>query len=90
MWCCKMRLIHVILNEGLEDRDYINANTNGFDELAKEVQNYDPTSAAKICGIDEDTIRTVARLYAKANASDEHLDDGHQPKHPRFRWRGGH
>ena len=60
-------LIHVILKEGLEDRDYINANTNGFDELAKEVENYDPCTAAKICGIDEDTIRTVARLYAKAN-----------------------
>uniref|UniRef100_UPI0011788EDF molybdopterin oxidoreductase family protein n=1 Tax=Crenothrix polyspora TaxID=360316 RepID=UPI0011788EDF len=60
-------LIHVILKEGLEDRDYINANTTGFDELAKEVENYDPTSAAKICGIDEDTIRTVARLYAKAD-----------------------
>jgi predicted molibdopterin-dependent oxidoreductase YjgC len=60
-------LIHVILKEGLEDRDYINANTTGFDELAKEVENYDPTSAAKLCGIDEDTIRTVARLYAKAN-----------------------
>lgn len=59
-------LIHVIIKEGLEDRDYINANTNGFDELAKEVENYDPTSAAKICGIDEDTIRTVARLYGKA------------------------
>lgn len=60
-------LIHVILKEGLEDRDYINANTNGFEELAKEVENYDPTSAAKLCGIDEDTIRTVARLYGKAN-----------------------
>ena len=59
-------LIHVILNEELEDRDYINANTNGFDALAKEVQNYDPCTAAKQCGIDEDTIRTVARLYAKA------------------------
>ncbi len=60
-------LIHVIIKEGLEDRDYINANTNGFEELAKEVENYDPTSAAKLCGIDEDTIRTVARLYGKAN-----------------------
>ena len=60
-------LIHVILDEGLEDRDYINANTNGFDELAQEVRNYDPCTAAKICGIDEDTIRTVARLYAKAD-----------------------
>jgi len=59
-------LIYVILKEGLEDRAYIDANTNGFDELAKEVENYDPCTASKICGIDEDTIRTVARLYAKA------------------------
>lgn len=60
-------MMHVILNEGLEDRDYIEANTNGFEQLEKEVQKYDPASAAKICGIDEDTIRTVARLYAKSN-----------------------
>jgi len=59
-------LMHVILAEGLEDSAYIAANTSGIDELRAEVQKYDPTSAAKICGIDEDTIRTVARLYAKA------------------------
>jgi len=59
-------LIHVILAEGLEDRAYIEANTTAFEALAAEVEKYDPTSAAKICGIDEDTIRTVARLYAKA------------------------
>ena len=62
-------LIHVILKEGLEDRDYINANTTGFEDLKKEVENYDPTTAAKICGIDEDTIRTVARLFAKAESA---------------------
>ncbi|NOQ35333.1 MAG: molybdopterin-dependent oxidoreductase, partial [Methylococcaceae bacterium] len=62
-------LMYVILDEGLEDKDYIAANTNGFDELAAEVQNYDPVSAAKICGIDEDTIRVVARLYANAGAA---------------------
>ena len=59
-------LAHVILNEGLEDRDYIEANTNGFEEFEALVSEYDPVSASKICGIDEDTIRTVARLYAKA------------------------
>ncbi len=62
-------LMHVILAEGLEDKDYIKANTNGFEQLEKEVQKYDPTSAAKICGIDEDTIRHVARLYANAGAA---------------------
>ncbi len=60
-------MMHVILAEGLEDKDYIQANTNGFEQLAKEVQKYDPTTAAKICGIDEDTIRHVARVFAKAN-----------------------
>ena len=62
-------LMHVILAEGLEDREYIEANTNGFEQLEKEVQKYDPASASKICGIDEDTIRHVARLYAKAGAA---------------------
>ncbi len=61
-------LMHVILAEGLQDQDYIDANTNGFEELKAEVENYDPMTAAKICGIDEDTIRNVARLYAKADS----------------------
>jgi assimilatory nitrate reductase catalytic subunit len=62
-------LAHVILKEGLADRAYIEAHTSGFDEFTKLVEQYDPTTAAKICGIDEDTIRNVARLYAKANAA---------------------
>lgn len=62
-------LMHVILAEGLEDADYIAANTTGLDELRAEVANWDPTTAAAVCGIDEDSIRTVARLYAKAPAA---------------------
>ena len=59
-------LAHVILDEGLEDTAYINAHTNGYEEFKALVAEYDPVSASKICGIDEDTIRNVARLYAKA------------------------
>ncbi|CAM2775433.1 molybdopterin oxidoreductase family protein [Moritella viscosa] len=59
-------LMHVILKEGLEDKDYIEKYTNGIEELRACVEDFDPTSAAKICGIDEDTIRHVARLFAKA------------------------
>ncbi len=62
-------LAHVILDEGLEDRAYIEAHTSGFDEFAQLVAQYDPVSASRICGIDEDTIRNVARLYAKAGAA---------------------
>lgn len=62
-------LMHVIFAENLQDDKYIAANTHGIDELTAEVAKYDPTTAAKICGIDEDTIRVVARLYAKAKAA---------------------
>jgi anaerobic selenocysteine-containing dehydrogenase len=62
-------MMHVILAEGLEAARYIAANTNGLEELKAEVAKYDPVTAAKICGIDEDTIRHVARLFAKAGAA---------------------
>ena len=62
-------LMHVIFKENLQDSDYIKANTNGLEELMAEVEKYDPVSAAKICGIDEDTIRSVARIYAGAGAA---------------------
>ncbi len=62
-------LAHVILKEGLEDRVYIDAHTTGFEDFARLVAQYDPTTSAAICGIDEDTIRHVARLYAQAGAA---------------------
>ncbi|MDH5601703.1 MAG: molybdopterin-dependent oxidoreductase, partial [Gammaproteobacteria bacterium] len=62
-------LMHVILDEGLEDKEYIAANTVGFEEVRAEVAKYDPVTAAKICGIDEDTIRQVARTFANAGAA---------------------
>ncbi|MEN8130216.1 MAG: nitrate reductase [Pseudomonadota bacterium] len=62
-------MMHVIFDERLEDRRYIEANTVGVKALEAELARYDPVMAAKICGIDEDTIRNVARLYAKADAA---------------------
>ncbi|MCK4744141.1 MAG: nitrate reductase [Sulfuriflexus sp.] len=62
-------LMHVILDEDLQDMAYIEANTNGFEELKAEVAKYDPVTAAKICGIDEDRIRHVARIFAKSKAA---------------------
>jgi len=62
-------LAHVILDEGLEDTAYIEAHTDGFEDFAKLVEQYDPVTASKICGIDKDTIRNVARVYGKAGAA---------------------
>ncbi|HEY4722165.1 MAG TPA: molybdopterin-dependent oxidoreductase, partial [Anaerolineae bacterium] len=62
-------LAHVILKEGLHDPAYIEAHTTGFAEFKTLIEQYDPVTAAGICGIDEDTIRHVARTYARADAA---------------------
>ncbi|MGJ8686793.1 MAG: molybdopterin oxidoreductase family protein, partial [Spongiibacteraceae bacterium] len=59
-------IAHVILAEGLQDQDYIDAHCNGFPELEALVAKYDPVTASRICGIDADMIKHVARIYAKA------------------------
>ena len=62
-------MMYVVINEGLQDQAYIDAHTNGYEEMKAAVMEYDPKSAQKICGIDEDTIRHVARIYAKADSA---------------------
>ncbi|PCI80770.1 MAG: nitrate reductase catalytic subunit [SAR86 cluster bacterium] len=62
-------LAHVILDEGLDDRAYIQTHTNGYEKFAELVGKYDPLTASKICGIDAEMIRKVARIFAKAGAA---------------------
>ncbi|SOY66964.1 formate dehydrogenase subunit alpha [Cupriavidus taiwanensis] len=62
-------MMHVIVNEGLVDRDFIDSRTIGFDELQRNVAAYSPELMAPICGIDAETIREVARAYATSKAS---------------------
>ncbi|QBY50099.1 formate dehydrogenase subunit alpha [Cupriavidus oxalaticus] len=62
-------MMHVIVNEGLVDRDFIDSRTIGFDELQRNVAAYSPELMAPICGIDAETIREVARLYATSKSS---------------------
>jgi len=59
----------VILDEGLEDADYLFKNTTRPNDFENVLQDYAPDKAAPICDIDADTIRTVARLYAKSKAA---------------------
>ncbi|MGJ7914386.1 formate dehydrogenase subunit alpha [Massilia sp. LXY-6] len=62
-------MMHVIVTEGLVDKNFIESRTIGYDELAKNVEGYSPEAMAPICGIDADTIRYVARLYAASSGS---------------------
>jgi formate dehydrogenase major subunit len=62
-------MMNVIVSEGLVDEAFIASRTIGYDELRKNVAAYTPEAMAPICGIDADTLRYVARLYAKSKAS---------------------
>ncbi len=62
-------LAHVILKEGLADMAYIAAHTTGFEAFKAEVERWDPVTASRVCGIDEDRIRHVARLYGRSKAA---------------------
>ncbi len=59
-------MAHVILKEHLQDQTYIDAHCADFEAFKAEIERWDPYTASLQCGVDEDTIRNVARLYAKA------------------------
>ncbi|MDE2297241.1 MAG: formate dehydrogenase subunit alpha, partial [Burkholderiales bacterium] len=62
-------MMNVIVTEGLVDEAFIASRTIGFEELRKNVEGYTPEAMAPICGIDAQTLREVARLYAKSKGS---------------------
>ena len=57
-------MMHVIVAEGLEDRAFIESHTVGFAELAASLTQYTPDWTAEITGLDPETVRWLARLYA--------------------------
>ena len=62
-------ILHTIVEEGLYDKQYVQANTEDFEKLAENVKNYPPEEMEKICGIPAEKLREVARLFAKSSAS---------------------
>jgi len=59
-------MLHVIVDEGLYDRAYIDAHTEGFAALAASVADTTPEVMSPQCGVAPEVIREVARAYAGA------------------------
>ncbi|GJE27622.1 molybdopterin-containing oxidoreductase family protein [Methylobacterium organophilum] len=59
-----LAMMHIIIKEGLIDRDYIDRHTIGFDELAERVEQYAPDFASAETGIPVEDILKLAREYA--------------------------
>ncbi len=62
-------IMRAILDEKLQNDAYIRAHTSGFDALKANLADYSPEQVAPICGIPAETLREVARLYARASGS---------------------
>ena len=62
-------MMHVIVEEGLVDAGFIAGRTMGFEDLRRNVAAFSPDAMAPVCGIDAETLRYVARLYARSKAS---------------------
>lgn len=57
-------MAHTILAEGLVDTAYLEARVDETEAFAAFVKDWTPERAAEICGIEAETIRAAARLYA--------------------------
>ena len=62
-------MINTIITEGLTDQQYIAGYTEGFDELAEKIKEFTPEKMEPICGVPAETLREVARIYARSRAS---------------------
>jgi formate dehydrogenase major subunit len=62
-------MLHVIVEEGLVNEEFVRDRTSGYEALAENVKKFSPELMAPICGIDAKTIREVARLYATSKGS---------------------
>src|SRR5579863_960865 len=56
-------LMHVLIRDGLIDRDYVERHTLGFEALRERASAYDPSKVASICGITAGEIEWLAQLY---------------------------
>jgi molybdopterin guanine dinucleotide-containing S/N-oxide reductase-like protein len=71
-------LMHVILNEGLEDRAFIAEMTHGFEQLAERAREYTPERVAAWTGMTPGEIERLAREYATTRPAALRLNYGVQ------------
>jgi len=75
-------MLHVIIKEGLYDREFVEKWTIGFEELEKHIEDYPPEKVEGITWVPARRIRELARMYATTkpacisprNALDQHTN----------------
>jgi assimilatory nitrate reductase catalytic subunit len=62
-----MGILHVILRDDLEDNQFIQKYTFGFEALAESVKPYEPRRAADMTGVPPEAIEKAAHWFAEAD-----------------------
>ncbi len=62
-------MLNVIVTEKLYDQQYIQTYVEGFDAWKENIKDFTPEEMEPICGIPADTLREVARTYARAESA---------------------
>ncbi len=59
-------IMHVILEEGLEDKEFINKRTEAFEEFKKSLEPFTAEFGAEVTGVPAEDIRKAARIFGSA------------------------
>ena len=62
-------IMHVIVEEGLYDQQYIEAFTENWPAMKAHLADFPPEKMAPICGIEPEVLRDVARTFAGAKSA---------------------
>ncbi len=57
-------MMHIIVRDGLQDQDYVDRYTLGFDKLKSRLEEFPPSRVSQITGIPEQTIERLTHEYA--------------------------
>src|SRR5271157_497301 len=62
-------MLNVIVAEKLYDQQYIQTYVEGFEAWKEGIKDFTPEEMSPICGVPPDTLREVARTYARAQSA---------------------
>ena len=62
-------VLHLMIENGWLDREFIEEHTVGFDEVAASVREWAPARTAEVTGVPEPLIRTAAEWWGQAKTS---------------------
>jgi anaerobic selenocysteine-containing dehydrogenase len=71
-----LSMMYVMMQENLHRPDWLAEHTVGWELLLKRIQEFPPERAARICGLAEETLIDLARVYATTTPALLRVTDG--------------